>query len=263
MTFLQRTLGRNYKWWYALKYNLNLSLVYIVPSLFIIIRDFMPLLVSLIIYGSFLETKDFAVYFVVSNIFFKLCSMVWDIAWDIKTDIMNGQMTTKLMRPSNVIGQYFIVTIGANMYSIIVNALILLAIIPTLNVQIPLDTVLIFPSLAMFVIGFLIFLSVDILLGSLAFWLKQIAPLIETRSVLFPFLAGALVLLPTNKFTLFFAYLPLSFGVYHPTQIYLGKYSQSEILQTFAGGVLWCLILWILARLIFKAGLKKNEAVGL
>jgi ABC-2 type transport system permease protein len=130
-------------------------------------------------------------------------------------------------------------------------------------VQIPLNPSLILPSIAMFAVGFLIFLFVDILLGSLAFWLKQIAPLIETRSVLFPFLAGALVLLPTNKFTAFFANLPLSFGVYHPTQIYLAKYSQSEILQTFIGGVIWCLVLWIMARLVFKAGLKRNEAVGL
>jgi ABC-2 type transport system permease protein len=263
MTFLQQTLGRNYKWWYALKYNLNLSLVYIVPSLFVIIRDFLPLLVSLIIYGSFLEAKDFAAYFIISNIFFKLCSVVWDIAWDIKTDVMNGQITTKLMRPSNTIGQYFVITIGANMYSIIVNAIILITIIPTLNVQIPYNPNLILPSTLMFSIGFFIFFFVDILLGTLAFWLKQIGPLIETRSVLFPFLAGALVLLPTNKITIFFANLPLSFGVYHPTQIYLGKYTQTEILQTFVGGVAWCLILWILARFVFKAGLKKNEAVGL
>ncbi len=263
MTFLQRTLGRNYKWFYALKYNLNLSLVYIIPSLFVIIRDFLPLLVSLIIYGSFLDAKEFAVYFVISNIFFKLCSTVWDIAWDIRTDLLNGNMTTKLMRPSNIIGQYFVVTIGANTYSIIVNAVILMAIIPSLGVQIPINIPLLFPSIMMFFVGFLIFFSVDVLLGSLAFWLKQFAPLIETRSVLFPFLAGALVLLPTNKFTSSFAYLPLSFGVYHPTQIYLGKYNQPEIIQTFVGGIAWCVILWILARLVFKAGLKKNEAVGL
>jgi ABC-2 type transport system permease protein len=245
MTFLQQTLRKNYKWWYALKYNLNLSLVYITPSLFVIIRDFLPLLVSLIIYGSFLEVKDFATYFIVSNIFFKLCSMVWDMAWDIRTDLLNGQMTTKLMRPSNIIGQYFVVTIGANAYSIIINALILSAIIPTLNVQIPVNFSLILPSLAMFVIGFLVFFSVDILLGSLSFWLKQIAPLIETRSVLFPFLAGALVLLPTNKFTAFFAFLPLSFGVYHPTQIYLGKYTTSEIIYTFLGGIVLCFGYWL------------------
>jgi ABC-2 type transport system permease protein len=263
MTFLQQTLGKNYKWWYALKYNLNLSMAYIIPSLFIIVRDFLPLLVSLIIYGSFLDTKDFATYFIIANIFFKICSMVWDIAWDIKTDVMNGGLTTKLMRPSSIIGQYFVVTIGANMYSIIVNALIFLIIIPTLNVQIPINLISIFPAFVMLFIGFLIFLSIDILLGSLTFWLKEIAPLIETRSVLFPFLAGGLVLLPANKITAFFIYLPFSFGVYHPTQIYLGKYSTAEIVYTFLGGIAWCFVLWLLARVIFKLGLKRNEAVGL
>jgi ABC-type uncharacterized transport system permease subunit len=46
-------------------------------------------------------------------------------------------------------------------------------------------------------------------------------------------------------------------------QIYLGKYSMTEIIYTFFGGIAWCFVLWILARVIFKLGLKKNEAVGL
>jgi ABC-type uncharacterized transport system permease subunit len=45
-------------------------------------------------------------------------------------------------------------------------------------------------------------------------------------------------------------------------QIYLGKYDPNQILQTFVGGIAWCIVLWVLARLVFKAGLKRNEAVG-
>ncbi len=112
-------------------------------------------------------------------------------------------MTAKLMRPSSIIGQYFVVTIGANIYSIVVNAFILFAIVPTLNLQIPFNPIFLIPATGVFLIRFFIFFAANILLGSLAFWLKQIAPLIETRSVLYPFLARALVLLPTNKFTFF------------------------------------------------------------
>ena len=58
-------------------------------------------------------------------------------------------------------------------------------------------------------------------------------------------------------------YNPFAYTFYHPMQIYLGKYSQVEILQTFVGGIMWCFVLFILARIIFKKGLKHNEAVGL
>jgi ABC-type uncharacterized transport system permease subunit len=46
-------------------------------------------------------------------------------------------------------------------------------------------------------------------------------------------------------------------------QIYLGKYSNLEIFYTFLGGLVWCIMLYFLAKLVFKMGLKKNESVGL
>jgi ABC-type uncharacterized transport system permease subunit len=46
-------------------------------------------------------------------------------------------------------------------------------------------------------------------------------------------------------------------------QIYLGKYTASEIWLVIFGSVVWSFILFILARWVFKIGLKKNEAVGL
>jgi ABC-type uncharacterized transport system permease subunit len=46
-------------------------------------------------------------------------------------------------------------------------------------------------------------------------------------------------------------------------QIYLGKYNFQETLAVFLGGIIWFLVLYFLAKLVFKMGLKKNEAVGL
>jgi ABC-type uncharacterized transport system permease subunit len=46
-------------------------------------------------------------------------------------------------------------------------------------------------------------------------------------------------------------------------QIYLGEYTNLEIFYVFLGGLAWCIILYFLAKLVFKLGLKRNEAVGL
>jgi ABC-2 type transport system permease protein len=74
---------------------------------------------------------------------------------------------------------------------------------------------------------------------------------------------GSLIPLTLLPIAGVFTFLPTSFVLHHPMQIYLGKYSTTEIIYTFVGGITWCFVLWILARVIFKLGLKKNEAVGL
>ena len=103
----------------------------------------------------------------------------------------------------------------------------------------------------------------QIISSSIAFWTPEFQGVVATSELIAKLLSGALVPIYLLGNFSFIKYLPLSFGFYHPMQIYLGKYSQVEILVTFAGGLAWCLALWILARLVFKAGLKRNEAVGL
>jgi ABC-type uncharacterized transport system permease subunit len=104
---------------------------------------------------------------------------------------------------------------------------------------------------------------VEVIIGSITFYSTETAQLIETKNFLIPLLAGSLVFLDTNSFTKMFIFSPFAFTFYHPMQIYLGKYSNLEIFYVFLGGLAWCFILYFLAKLVFKMGLKKNEAVGL
>jgi len=46
-------------------------------------------------------------------------------------------------------------------------------------------------------------------------------------------------------------------------QIYLGKYDTFQTVLVFGGGIFWCVLLYFLAKFVFKMGLKKNESVGL
>jgi len=81
-------------------------------------------------------------------------------------------------------------------------------------------------------------------------------------------ITGALsgVLIPLDKLPLYneiIQFLPTSWLLHHPMQIYLGKYSPLETLYVFLGGITWCVVLYFLAKWVFKLGLKKNESVGL
>lgn len=261
-TFLEKLFGKNYKWWYCLIYNINLSLAYKTTTVFVIFRDFLPLVISLIIYGSFLETKDYAVYFLVSNIFLKIAAIVWDISWDLRNDIKMGFLVSKLMRPSNLLLHYLCISLGANFYSLLINFIILFTSLFFVKPQNVFNQNLI-PALFLVFIGIVIFYFVEIIVGSLTFWFTETAQIIETKNILIPFLAGALVFLETNQITKLFIYTPFAFAVHHPMQIYLGKYNQSQINWSFVGGIFWAIILYFLSNFVFKLGLRKNESVGL
>ncbi|MFM7853798.1 MAG: ABC-2 family transporter protein [Flammeovirgaceae bacterium] len=55
----------------------------------------------------------------------------------------------------------------------------------------------------------------------------------------------------------------MAFFAYYPAQIYLGKYDTDQTVLVFLGGIAWCGILYFLAKLVFRLGLKRNESVGL
>ena len=101
--------------------------------------------------------------------------------------------------------------------------------------------------------------------GSAFFWRDEptYSSFTRTHEAINNVLVGLIIPLDKLTFLPFVVYLPQSWILHHPMQVYLGKYNQSQILQTFLGGFIWCLVLWIAARFMFKFGLKKNEAVGL
>jgi ABC-2 type transport system permease protein len=101
--------------------------------------------------------------------------------------------------------------------------------------------------------------------GLIAFWSVQTTAVDSFYYSLRNFLRGdniPLWILATY-FGSWVSFTPFAFFIHHPFQIYLGKYSATEIVYTFVGGIGWCIILWLLARIVFKMGLKRNEAVGL
>ncbi len=106
-----------------------------------------------------------------------------------------------------------------------------------------------------------------IIFSSLAFWTKQwdYEGIKESYEISFMLLTGSIIPLDKLPFEIskYLAFLPTSWLLHHPMQIYLGKYSSLETFYTFFGGLIWCFVLYFLAKWVFKLGLKRNESVGL
>ena len=104
----------------------------------------------------------------------------------------------------------------------------------------------------------------NIILGYLAFWFMEVEGFVQSYAAVSIFLAGNVV--PLNIIPFVGNYLiltPFAFTFYHPMQIYLGKYNTNQTILVFLGGITWFIILYFLAKLVFKMGLKRNESVGL
>jgi ABC-type uncharacterized transport system permease subunit len=258
-TIMQKLLGRNYKWWFLVLYNFRLSLAHSLSAFFIILRDFTPLLISLTIYSSFSKSREYIEYFVVGNFLYKLYTLFGDIAWEVRSDIFYGGLSNKLLYPSSYILSQIFACIGGNFYTVLINLVLLVLIMIGNGIVGHFSLVF----LIWVVVGCMIYFMIDFLVGTMTFWIQSTNTMIEMKSAIVPFLAGGLVLLDTNNITKSFVALPFAFLVHHPMQIYLGKYDFNQTVLVFAGGIVWCVVLYFLAKWVFAMGLKRNEAVGL
>jgi ABC-2 type transport system permease protein len=267
MTFLQQILGKNYKWWYIVKYNIKLA----GSSYFMNIMEFVGNIVFTItlmyLWSLKMPSQEIFTYLLFGRIYKALAENYFHNGFS--SEILTGDLTGKLLNSTELMNQYYVTMVGRRvfrnlfeLFGYIVAAVICsyIFVAPIINFQ------YIFIMLLFVPITFTINHFVGTIVGSSAFFIRDKRDFdgiskvwLKIRDVT----TGSLIPLTLLPFTDIFTFLPTSFVLHHPMQIYLGKYSNTEIIYTFLGGIAWCFALWILARIIFKLGLKKNEAVGL
>lgn len=269
MTFLQRTLGKNYKWVYLIKYNLISGFAGLKANAYMMIGMIISTLAVVYLWKFNTDSTEIFTYLLVGRIYKSIVEGNFQVYFG--ADITDGKITKNLIMPTNFMNSTTVQFLGKR---IIRNSIeifgfglgVILSVI-FLNVNISLSTFQNFMiCLAFIPISYFINYFTTYSLASIAFFLKDprefVAVDLNWQSFKQVFYG---LLIPLNKlpFANICIALPFAYCVHHPMQIYLGKYDNFQIVQTFLGGIVWCFVLWILARLVFKAGLKKNEAVGL
>lgn len=265
-TFLQKLLGRNYKWWYLVKYEFKRSSGHF-PS-FITNSSIRAVEFLAIIYIWKLNNavSDIITYLAVGRVFGRLIASWLDIV--IANYILKGNLTRFLLFPTNALAIITVGDFGFNFIRQSINAfltLILAIIIFRSDVVLNWNVIWIIPF---FFIALIIKVLFNWLIGFTAFWSNNsnnTSTFIESIKIAASLLAGETIPL----FVIFAGFLnpilwtPFTYFLHHPMQIYLGKYTPIETLYVFLGGIAWCIALYFLAKLVFRLGLKKNEAVGL
>jgi ABC-type uncharacterized transport system permease subunit len=267
MNSLQKTLGKNYKWWYVALYNLKLSGLGYFTTIMDLFGNIIFVIALMYVWNIKSPTQEIFTYLLIGRLYKSIAENY--LYNSFANDVLTGGLTNKLLNSSNLFATIYSQMVGRRAFRNIVETLgyaiatlicSYFFIQPILNFQSFIVLILFIP------ITFTINNYTGIILGSLAFFIKDKTDWdgiskfwLKTREVL----SGAIVPLFFMPFSYIFTNTPIAFTLHHPMQIYLGKYSTAEIIYTFLGGIAWCIILWLAARIIFKMGLKRNEAVGL
>jgi ABC-2 type transport system permease protein len=270
-TFLQKLLGRNYKWWYFILYNFKAQRAYLVDTLLWTAYAMVSLFGSFFIWwittknNNTFDTAEILTYLFIGNLISSFISN-WieiDLGW------MNrgGDISTKLLLPTSFLGMMYARYIGKNMLgNFPISILRFLIFFPVIKnyFLMPQSFWLILLTILILPISYTISFFANFSFGCFTFWITETDGANSFYGYFKSVLSGSVIPL-----TLLFPYIPFlnfqpfAFMLHHPMQIYLGKYSNLEILYTFLGGLAWCFILYLLAKWVFKMGLKKNESVGL
>ena len=271
-SFMQKLLGRNYKWWYFIIYNLKSQRAYFGDTIMWTLYGIFSILGSFFIWwlttkssGDF-NTSEILTYLFIGNLISSLINN-WaqlDLGW------MNrgGSISNLLILPTSFIKYMYVKFIGRSMlgnYPIQLFAYLLLS--PLIK------DYFIFPSSVANVFSILLFVPVaysinfflNFSFGCLTFWITETDGANNFYGYFSTFLSGGLIpLFLLFPFTgLAITFQPFAWLLHHPMQIYLGEYSALETLYVFLGGITWCVVLYFLAKWVFRMGLKRNESVGL
>jgi ABC-2 type transport system permease protein len=267
LTLMQKLLGRQYKWWYVILYNVNLARAGFLSNIFSTLANSVNFFAVLYIWFFNGNNTNIMTYLIVGRIYKTITDNYWSDK--ISAQILFGGLSSSLLKPTD----YMLYNLYASLSTRFVRNTIALLGVGIVAVFVSITGVKLFlGNLIAIVLLLPIIIVINYLLtfstGCVAFF--QLDPRVYNSfavsynqlSVIFIGSIIPLDLFP-EKVSSFLSILPFAFILHHPMQIYLGKYDTNKTLLVFAGGLAWCAILYFLAKLIFKLGLKRNEAVGL
>lgn len=180
----------------------------------------------------------------------------------VEEDITEGRIITYLCRPLN----YFNFILARRSAQTLLFAAIIIPLILATTVFLNAHSQIVEFFLGVLLTGIAaLFTTVEFYcLGLLAFWIERVWGIKHAVDWAQEFLSGTLF--PITLFPLIvqdaLVFLPFKYLVYTPTMLFIGKAGAIDALVGIAVLGIWTIALVLLARLLWKAGLKKHDGKG-
>jgi ABC-2 type transport system permease protein len=184
---------------------------------------------------------------------------------EIANDIQQGHIAGKLTRPVNYQWMHIAQACGESLFRItmftIPSAIVILLIYP---VDPPASATAFGAFLLSLIFAFLIFASLNFLIGTCAVYLHSILGLIRAKSFMIEILSGLII--PINFFPDRLArwsrWLPFQHISYTPLMIYMGKIGGRELLDVLLLESVWTALLLMAGALFWKKAGRKLIVQG-
>ncbi|AXI39467.1 multidrug ABC transporter permease [Bacillaceae bacterium ZC4] len=211
------------------------------------------------------DQENTFIFYFAALIFVERMTSAWDV-WELEREIREGTFSYQIVRPFHPIH-------WAIAENIVYKALFFVILIPAwglLAVFIPalrLDQI----SAAQWLLFFCALLLAAVIrflfsytFGLLGFWVTKVTALYGMFEAVSLFLSGRIApmsLLPPFLKTISF-YLPFRYMIGFPIEILTGSVQGMDIVYGFGWAAVWCMFFMLAVLLLWKAGLRKNQAVG-
>jgi ABC-2 type transport system permease protein len=269
-TLMQKLLGRNYKWWYIILFYRNSQLSFRANSIFHSLSSIISFLSMLFIWWIGFNVSNNGNYNQILTYFFVLyiysgLTPMW-ISEMLGYRIYGGGLTSTMITPSHIywIGKCEMIGRGFLTASILITTPFVV-ILPFFwnQLVLPMSIINYLALLSFIPITFSIRYSIDFIMGCSAFWLTINGGLISVYSNVNSILDGTRIPFRfLSTIIPFVAFLPTAYILNWPVSSFQ-NFSAQAYFQAYEIGLIWCVVMYFLARWVFKMGLKRNEAVGL
>ncbi len=209
------------------------------------------------------DESDFASYYVAAAMVMYLTS-AW-VVWEWDEDIRTGSLSVKLLKPLDPFHHYLANELGWKLFALaLLVPLIAVAtwLLPILHYPVTPGRLLVVA--VSIVLGFALNMAMSCAFGVLAFWTTQAHSLFGIWTGVGQFLSGwiaPLALFPAGLRQVA-GILPFYATLGLPIEILMGRLTGAEIARELSVGAVWTVFFVVLYRVLWRAGLRRYEAVG-
>jgi ABC-2 type transport system permease protein len=191
--------------------------------------------------------------------------IVSNVRYYLAEDIMTGKLTAKLLLHRNIWLQYFVSTVGRDLFVYVVNTgfLILVMIFGYRFLILPDQLInwLLFGYL--FISGLVISFLINVIIGSTAFYITNARGVISMVEQFKSFLTGRLIPLNALPQLSFLAFQPFAFLFFTPLLVFTNQLSLNQFYLVIGGSIVSILGLFLIAIFTYSKGIKRYESIGI
>ena len=127
-TFMQKLLGRNYKWWYLINYSFKQSNIQLIPFLIANFTSVLDFAITIYLWFLIEPTKERITYFFVG---FILQRLIWSQYFGYFTQsIISGKIANQLLTPVDNMKYWLFREIGSSVVRNSISASLIFAFLP-------------------------------------------------------------------------------------------------------------------------------------